>query len=451
MATTASAQTNSISLTDAVRAAESHPDVAAAQADVNAAEARRKQARSSFGPTLAASASLQVWNDDITASFGGAGGDAPMLPPPTTPYEEIVAGIAGSSSEITIREQVTWDTSVTLTQPITPLWTVYLGHEAAQIGESVAKSTVDQAHRDRGKDAAVTYFQALQAAAQLDTANQSVAQLEAQQERLADLVELGSVQPGEKLRIDVAVAAARQDVLRAEADLELARSSLAVAIGRDPTTAVTPDPIDAQKVPPIDASLEQWLTTARSERPELRQLRLQDEQVELNERVATAAYIPQLVALAQYSHTAGQGLTGSDTFFVGAALDWTIWEWGKKSYAVDEAEAQRVKLSAAQIQAERQITLQVKSAWLGARASRSALDVASAATRQAEEAYQVAEARFEAGASTPTDLLDAQAALTQARNNESAALYEALIRRAELVHAAGQELDEQTILDGGTR
>ncbi len=443
-----------VTLSEAVEAAQSHPNIEAAKADVTAAEASRKSVRSSFGPSLSTSAGLQVWNDEIKASFG-SGGPAPQLPAPTTPYEEVVAGlVSNSSADVVIREQVTWDASVTVTQPITPLWTVYLGHRAATIGEEVAQTSVQQVDRDTAKDAAVAYFRTLQATAQLDTARQSVEQLESQQQRLADLVELGSVEPSQKLRIDVAVAAAKQDVFQAEADLELAQSALAVAMGRDPSKSVEAKGLDglkADEIPVLSGDVQTWIEAARGGRPELAQIELQRQQVDLNVDIATAAHIPQLVALARYNHTEGQGLSGSDTFFVGAALEWTIWEWGRKAYEVDKAEAQQVKLTASQIQADRQIALQVKSAWLNARASRNALEVATAATEQATEAYRVETARYEAGSSTATELLDAQSALTQARNNETAALYQALIRRAELMHAAGKPINDTTILAGGAQ
>ena len=56
----------------------------------------------------------------------------------------------------------------------------------------------------------------------------------------------------------------------------------------------------------------------------------------------------------------------------------------------------------------------------------------------AAEAYRVTEAQLQAGTATTTDLLEAQAALTQARLNLTRAQYELAQARVDLQRALGQ-------------
>jgi outer membrane protein TolC len=56
----------------------------------------------------------------------------------------------------------------------------------------------------------------------------------------------------------------------------------------------------------------------------------------------------------------------------------------------------------------------------------------------AEEAYRVTDAQVRAGAATTTDLLDSQAALTQARLNLERARYEEAMARVSLTRAMGR-------------
>jgi outer membrane protein TolC len=63
--------------------------------------------------------------------------------------------------------------------------------------------------------------------------------------------------------------------------------------------------------------------------------------------------------------------------------------------------------------------------------------VASDTIAQAEEAFRVTQATVRAGAATTTDLLDAQAALTQARLNLVRSKYEELRARSALFRALG--------------
>lgn len=440
-----------ISLAEAMnQAAGSHPGIESTRLAEEIAEAQRKRARSSFGPTLNLSANAQLWTDELSFDIGGGGGGAaPQLPPPTTPYEEIIAGMFGGASEPTvIRGQFTWSASLTLTQPLTPLWQVYHGYKASQLGVDAARTQVTQAEREQARGAAVAYFRVLQARGALDTAEQSVARLEAQVERLEALITGGLATPADKLRIEVALAATKQQVSQARAGVRLSRAALAVAIGGSPQ-----EPVDAQAIPNIvlPAPPEDpgsVIDDAIEARPEIQQLKLRMEQLDRVVQVQRGSHLPQLVAMAQYSHSEGQGLAGSDSAFVGLSLNWDIWKWGANKYTIDEAELQRLQLNSTYLEATRGISLQVQAAWFDLQSAVEAYEVASQAVAMAEEAYRIESVRYEAGQSTPTDLLDAQSALTEAQNNQNAAFYQTLIQNTELIYATGRPLTANSLLGG---
>ena len=68
-------------------------------------------------------------------------------------------------------------------------------------------------------------------------------------------------------------------------------------------------------------------------------------------------------------------------------------------------------------------------------------EVASRSVEQAEENLRIQELMRAGGTSTMTELLDADAALIEARSRTSAALDEAWRARAALEHAVGTELE----------
>jgi outer membrane protein TolC len=393
---------------------------------------------------------MQYWNDDITFSFGGGGGGAALdqLPPPQNPYQSVIRQMFGSSSETVIREQFTWDASVTLAQPLTPLWAISEGYSAARIGEDVAETNLSKTQRDQAREASIAYFRVLQAESSFETAKQSVEQLKAQLERVSALVATGSAQKNDRLRIQVALANAKQKRSRAKSDLQMARSNLAVQIGRAPETDIEASAVGRNDIPTLSGSLSSTVSEAMETRPELEQLEMRLEQLGHQVDIETADYLPQINGLGQYSHQAGQGLTGQDTAFVGLSLDWNVWQWGKRKYQIDEAEAKVVKLESQLIETKRQLKMQVRSAWYDLKASLESYDVADAAVAQAKEAYRVESARYEAGKATPTELLDAQSSLTEAKNNRTAARFETLINYTKLTHATGRPLNAKQLLGG---
>lgn len=430
-------------------AADEHPSIHQARVGVQVAEAQRKAARGNFGPRLTADASAQLWNEELAFDIGG-GGEAPQLPAPATPYEELIYGMFAAPSEPTvIRAQFTWSASLTISQPLGPLWAIYHGYKAAELGEEVAREQVDQARRDRARDAARAYFQLLQARAALDTALQSVERLQAQVDRMDALVAAGAAMSADKLRIEVGLASAQQGVARLKSSIQVAGSALAVAIGLDPSESIGAQPLREDiALPRLGELSDEDIAAALASRPELLQLQLQMEQAERAVKIQQGGYIPQAVAIAQYSHAEGQGLAGSDSAFIGLSASWDLWKWGADYYAIDAARAQRLQLDFAQKQVRRQLELQVRSAWYDLQSSLEAYEVSLRAVDQAREAYRVEAVRYEAGESTPTDLLDAQSALTEAENNRNGALFQALIQNAELVYATGRPLTVDLLIGG---
>lgn len=426
------------------RAAGNHPDVALARAEVEASQARERNTRSAYGPKLEGAANIQVWNDEIGFSFVEVG---QTLPTPETPYEEFIYGFLNSAN-VTVRDQVTWDASLTLTQPLTPLWDVYLASHLRESSTRVARTQVSAAERGLERDVAVAFLRVNQARKGLETAESAVAQLQAQVKRLTDLVELGAAQSADRLRLEVAVAAAQQKAFQAQANLNMARAAFAVALGEDGGSDLDADVLEPGALPSAEARVESLIEEAMASREELKNLEDQRQQAELNVDLRRAGYKPDVVALAQFSHTAGQGLAGSDTFFVGASARWKIFEWGATSSQVDEASANVVKVAAAREQARRQIALQVRKAWYDYEASRQGFAVAAAAVTGAEESFRVENERFSAGRSTPTDLLAAQTALVEARNNRDAAYYQGLVHRAELLWAVGARVTAKNLIEG---
>jgi hypothetical protein len=69
-------------------------------------------------------------------------------------------------------------------------------------------------------------------------------------------------------------------------------------------------------------------------------------------------------------------------------------------------------------------TLDVRQCYLNLRESEKRISTTQTAVAQAEEDYRIAQVRYQAALGTNTDVLDAQVALTTARNNFNQALYD---------------------------
>ena len=99
------------------------------------------------------------------------------------------------------------------------------------------------------------------------------------------------------------------------------------------------------------------------------------------------------------------------------------------------------------------VQLDVRNCYFNLREAEKRISTTQVAVAKAEEDYHIAQVRYEAGVGTNTDVLDAQVALTRARNNFNTALYDYNTSRSALQTAMGIEArpDDYKYLTYGER
>jgi outer membrane protein len=237
----------------------------------------------------------------------------------------------------------------------------------------------------------------------------------------------------------VAAANARQQEIQALAADQAARSRLLVALGREPGDVSIDfvEPLTLEKADERDVELSPLVSKAVQQRTELRSAALMAKSADANARSRSYRLLPELDLEAGYMHMTGQTFVKTDSAFIGVKAGWQIWDWGADWYQHRAASAQA---DAARLQADdarRQVEVDVATKLADVRATASALETGRTAIGSAEEAYRVTTVLLAAGSANTTDLLDAQAALTQARLNFARARYEYALARISLDRAVG--------------
>ncbi|GEM_PF-661068 len=442
----ASAQevTKRVTITECVQEAMNiHPSVKQAKQAVEASEASLKSVRGSFGPSLTVEGNVIRWDEEQKMSFGGGGGaDLSLLPPPQTVYEQLLAGmLSGFSGGTIIQEQVTWQVSATLMQPITPLWTVYKAYQLGKLGINVAQVKEEEARIAAALNVVDAYYAHLQARAMLEVIQASIKRVQAALEKVEKLKEAQLVGKGDVLKVKVALASALQGEVQAKNAVELTRAVLAAHVGW--SMDVYLEPADISKVLPSrpSATMRGAMETAIEKRPELAQLRLSLQQVGLAEEIVWAEYIPTVVALGTYTHAEGSPMRKEDSYFIGLNLSWKVFEWGKTWYKIDESRAQARQLQSAMEMAANYISLEVKRAWLDFSSAFENLKATEVRIEQAEENFRIQSKLYEEQYKTSTDLLEAEADLTEATAQRALAFYKVWQARAAMGKAMGDEVE----------
>jgi len=126
-------------------------------------------------------------------------------------------------------------------------------------------------------------------------------------------------------------------------------------------------------------------------------------------------------------------------------LSWDIFDGALTQGRVVEATARVEGAEEALHDTQRRIGLEVRTAWSTVNDAREVLDSQEKTVEQAEEALRLARSRNEAGTGTQLEILDAETALTEARNTRTAALRDYSVAKIRLERAAAYLEEEPTI------
>ena len=395
-------------------ALQRNPDALASEVDVKVAEATRAEVNGTFYPRLHLDANVQQWNSPFAINFGGAA--------------------------FTVRDAFTWQVGPSLIQPLTGLWTIYDQYKVQDLGVDVAAIRRRVTRREVAFQVVQAYYRLLEAQRLVDVAETSVAQLEAQQKQAQSLFDNGVIGKNDLLRAGLALARARQRAIQTRGNVMLARGQIDALLGSSPDEPFEPVPFTGDPPATDEASLQSAEQRAVAQRLELAVVDRSIAQADHGLSAAKKKLVPQLNAVANYTHTAGSPFQQENAAYVGLFLAWDVWDWGATPGGIDEASAKVEQARVARRKLQDQVRLEARQAFVNADTAREALAVARTAVAQAEENYRIVSKKFEAAAATSFDMVDAEALLTQSRGQVETALYDLLIARAALQRATGTPL-----------
>jgi outer membrane protein TolC len=406
------------------------PDLASSVAAIEGALADQRSQRGNLLPRLHVDGQLQYWGTPYSISF------LSDLPPAFTQF------LQGQTIPPTVvRDSVTSTLTFTLSQPLTQLWGLVRQLDAQELAHEAAMAHLDANGRDLIFQVRQSYFKLLEAVGNAGIAGDSVEQLTSHVAVAKQQFAAGTLVKADLLRSQVQLGQARQDFVKAKAAVLEAQAALNELTAQAAETAVSPVDPFGDAIPPAPQETVEVLTEqALQSRPDLRELQLRRAQAQKQVAVAWSQLVPGVSVVGQYQHATGRLFLAADQAFVGGTLSWDIWDWGNKYYVAKSARAKVDQSEQALRSAELKLRTQVQTALQEMIADRDALAVAADVVDQAQESFRLETERYKAQSATATDLLDAQAALSQAKLRLSNARYDYLIEVAQLEDLVGRPL-----------
>lgn len=306
----------------------------------------------------------------------------------------------------------------------------------AKLGLKSADLSLEKAKQQIKLDATTGYYGILQARNSVKVAQESVDSLAEHLKNVQAQYDVGTVAKADVLRSEVELANAQQTLIKAQNSYELAVSNLNNVIGLPLGTELTiKDELKYQKYP---LSLDESIQYALNNRPDIAVANIAVESAQKNIQIAKAGNRPSVSASAATGWY-DNDLPGADnnSWSIGVTATWNVFDSGLTKSQINQANAALEKAKEQARQTSDSVQLEVRSAYLSMKEAEKRIETSQVAVAQAQEDFKIAQVRYSAGVGTNIDVLDAQVALTTAKNNYNQALYDYNTSKATLEKAMG--------------
>jgi outer membrane protein len=288
-----------------------------------------------------------------------------------------------------------------------------VGHQLERTDQEIIFHVVD------------SYYGVLLAKKQLEVAEVSMKTAQAILDRSKDRFESGVVVESDLLSAQVRLATRKQELIRAQNNLALARAQLSTSLGISTENDFDPAEVLAERNLPA-TTLEEAEKKAMELRPDLKRIRSEEAAQQQSVSIAKSAFGPRVNAFAGWEADNPTFLAGGggNNWLAGIEVQFDLFEGGAKRARLSHERAMQEKVRAVKEMATDATRLEVRRAYYELDSARQLVEVARATIAESQESLRINQNRYDSGLSTITDLL----ASDEAARRSQAEYWEALCR-----------------------
>ena len=323
----------------------------------------------------------------------------------------------------------------TAVQPITQLWRVSTGERLLTLGRQLAEEKTRASRLTLVGDLRRAYFGLQQVGAGLTAARDALEQLEELDRVVAEYVTREVALPADHLAVRTERARVDQSIVTMRNLEATLKERINLLMGRDLATPFVAAGEFARAE--IDIDLNTAVTTARAQRPAVREAALNVQRATEDARLTDQKRMPDVGVGVTFARLFNVDVIPDTIAAAGIVVSWEPFDWGRRR--LERADKTRVIEQArlAQQEAEAAVTLDVSAKYRKVTETSSALEVADLARQTAAERLRVATDRYRIEAALLKDVLEAQTAVARTIQEYQQALGAFWTARADLDEAIG--------------
>ena len=382
------------------------------------------------------------------AKYRRLGAVSDFLPQANTQYsytrldEAPTMTTSPTSPKLTVGERDFYTLQNTVTQPVFTGGALINNYLLANLGVDTAKVEFERTKLDLVLNVKEAYYGVLTAEKGVEVAEQAVEQLESHHTVAQAFFDVGMIPKNDLLQVEVQLAQTRQNLIKAQNGLEVARAVFNTLLRRDIDEDV--NLVEILEYVPMVIDVARLTEEAYQERPEIKAAGLGVKSAKRGVGLAVSGFFPQASIVFNYDRQGDDyRVNGSrfepdpDSWSVMGVAQWKVWDWGKTVWGVGESKAKVFQAECALEEITDGVRLDVKQASLSVIEAEKNIHLANTAVSQAEENFRINEERYKGQVATSTDVLDALTLLTQARTNYYSALSDYNVAKARLARSIG--------------
>jgi outer membrane protein len=288
---------------------------------------------------------------------------------------------------------------------------------------------------------AFAYYNVLKGGKNLDISEANVERLSTYRTAADKRFRVGEVTRTVLLRAEAELSGALSDRMTAKNNLELATAHLKRTVGLKDAVRLRAEPPANPDILPV----ETYVTTALTERSELKSLEIQKKLAAQQVRYAGGAYWPSLSVSGVYSgldQSPAASTISRESIYAGVALNFPIFEGGLRLAEVKEARSREKQSGLHYNDLKNTIGIEVQSAYLDLMTQKAALKFLEDQLVFARDNFRAVARQFEFGLAHSIDVMDANTLLVSAERKVSDSAYNYQLAVMRMKKATGVLLKE---------
>lgn len=318
-----------------------------------------------------------------------------------------------------------WQNNVelTLTQPITPLWSIYKGYSAKTLATEIKKlqlTLTKNQLKSKIREYYNNYFMLEESSQLID---ETYSYLKQYKKTAEMFVKEGITDKRAILKIDIELAKIEKERQNILGNQSIIKTAVALMINRDENSFTLEKP--EKKIAAFSKTYKELLALQKRSRPEIKMLNKSNAIADNIYDTNIQPFIPTLALVAGYKNDfEATTLAPEGTFYAGGILEWNIGlDWVKNGYKLSKAKSERIKTKLENIDSRKSMYLQIKSLYTDILVKKSAINLSNKEVIEAKENLRIEESKYEEKMTTETDLLNALLSLKKAKTSVISSYY----------------------------